>query len=194
MTMPDPNPDALAFLLTRQSLPAKAFTGGVPSREALIPILTAAARVPDHGKLEPWRFLVLERPALMRLADLASQRAAALGLDAEQTAKGRAQYDAGHLAVVVVASPKPSEKIPAIEQTLSAGAACFALVAAATAAGWGANWLSGWPVYDRAFVTEGLGLAPHETVAGIVHVGTPGVVPPDRPRPDLARLVQWVGT
>lgn len=191
--MPQPNPAALDFLLTRQSRPAKTFTLPVPTRDDLLPILTAAARIPDHGKLEPWRFIVLERPALHRLAELAATRAAEKGLDAEQTAKGRAQFDASHLAVVVVASPKPSEKIPEMEQTLSAGAACLALLNAATAAGWGANWLSGWPSYDRRFVAEGLGLTPEEFVAGIVHIGTAPLTPPDRPRPNLDRIVTWVG-
>jgi nitroreductase len=190
--MPTPNPAALDFLLTRQSLPAKTFTAPVPTRDELTPLLTAAARTPDHGKLEPWRFIVLERPAMVRLAELAEARARTLGLDDEKIAKGRGQFDAGNLAVVVVASPKPSEKIPQIEQTLSAGAVCISLVNAATAAGWGANWLSGWPSQDATFAAEGFGLAPQEFVAGIVHIGTPTVTPPDRPRPDIARLTTWL--
>lgn len=190
--MPTPNPAALQFLLTRQSLPAKTFTTPVPTAEELTPLLTAAARTPDHGKLEPWRFIVLTRPAMARLADLAEARARALGLDDEKIGKGRGQFDAGHLAVVVVASPKPSDKIPPLEQTLSAGAVCLGLLNAATAAGWGANWLSGWPAHDPGFIAEGLGLAPQEFVAGIVHIGTPTVTPPDRPRPDVARLTTWL--
>jgi nitroreductase len=91
--------------------------------------------------------------------------------------------------VVVVASPRPSSKIPQIEQTLSAGALCFGLVNAAEAAGWGANWLTGWPVYDRGFLDAGLGLAAEEWVAGVIHIGTVTAETPDRPRPDLARLV-----
>jgi nitroreductase len=191
--MPTTNSPALEFLLSRRSYPAKLLAPPVPDRESLWPILTAAARVPDHGKLEPWRFIVLERPAMQRLADLAGRRAADLGLDAEQAGKGRGQFDAGRLAVVVVASPKDSPKIPVIEQTLSAGAVCLALVNAATAAGWGACWLSGWPSYDRVFVEQGLGLAPQESVAGIVHIGT-GAAPlaPDRPRPDIAALTSWL--
>ena len=159
----------------------------------MLTILTAAARVPDHGKLEPWRFIVLERAAMGRLALLAAERAAALGMDAEQTGKGRGQFDAGHLAVVVVSSPKPSPKIPLIEQTLSAGALCLGLVNAAAAAGWGACWLSGWPSLDRGFVEVGLGLAPQESVAGIVHIGTGAAeLLPDRPRPDVAALTRWM--
>ena len=141
--MPTPNPDALNFLQTRRSRPAKTLGLPVPEREALMTLLTAAARTPDHGKLEPWRFIVIERPAMARLADIAQQRGEALGLAPEQIAKGRAQFDQGNLAVVVVEVQKPSEKIPALEQTYSAGAVCLSLLDAALAAGWGANWLSG---------------------------------------------------
>lgn len=191
--MPERNQAALDFLLSRRSRPAKTLRAPVPDRDALMPILTAAARTPDHGKLEPWRFLVLEKPALSRLAALAAARGAALGIEPERLAKGVAQYADADLAVVVVASPKPSDKIPQIEQTLSAGAVCLALLNAALAAGWGANWLTGWPVYDAVFRAEGLGLAPEEYVAGIIHIGTETAAPPDRPRPDLARIVTWVG-
>ena len=190
--MPQPNPAAMDFLLTRRSRPAKTLGLPVPDREALMPILTAAARVPDHGKLEPWRFLVLERPALERLAALVETRAGALGLDAEKTAKGRQQFDDGHLAVVVVEIARESEKIPPLEMTYSAGAACLGLLNAALASGWGANWLSGWPSHDRGFVEEGLGLEPHERVAGIIYLGTEGSAPPERPRPDLEKVVAWV--
>lgn len=191
MPNPAPNPAALEFLLSRRSYPAKILTTPVPDRDDLTPILTAAARVPDHGKLEPWRFVVLTRPAMMRLADLVEARAQALGLDAERTAKGRGQFDQGNLAVVVIASPKPSEKVPDIEQTLSAGAVCLGLLNAAHAAGWAACWLTGWPAHDRSFVTEGLGLGAQETVAGIIHIGTARTTPPDRPRPDIGALTRW---
>ncbi len=190
--MPAPNPAALDFLLTRRSRPAKTLVAPVPDRAALRTLLTAAARSPDHGKLEPWRFLVLEKPALDRLAALAAARGAALGLAPERIDKGVSQYAMADLAVVVVGVPKPSETIPAIEQTLSAGAVCLALLNAALAAGWGANWLTGWPVYDEAFRAEGLGLAPGEFVAGVIHIGTETAAPPDRPRPDLDRIVTWV--
>ncbi|WP_444668203.1 nitroreductase family protein [Cereibacter changlensis] len=190
--MPSPNPAVLDFLLARRSRPAKTLALPAPSRDELAPILTAAARSPDHGKLEPWRFIVLEKPAMPRLAALADARGIALGLDEERRAKGRGQFEASHLAVVVVASPKPSDKVPEIEQTLSAGAVCLALLNAAEAAGWGANWLSGWVAHDRGFVTDALGLAPQEFVAGILHLGTETAAPPDRPRPDLAQLVTWV--
>jgi nitroreductase len=187
--MQAPYPAAFAFFETRRSAPAKLFTDPTPDTAELDRILTAALRVPDHGKLEPWRLIVLTRPDFTRLADLAEARAVDLGGDAEKIAKGRGQYDLGRLAVAVISSPKPSDKIPAEEQVLSAGALCMNLVNAATAAGWGACWLTGWPAHDPVFRARALGCAPGETVAGIVHIATPGAPGPDRPRPDLGRIV-----
>ena len=189
--MPSPNPAALAFLQTRRSRPAKTLGLPVPTRDALMPLLTAAGRTPDHGKLEPWRFIVLEAGAMPRLAALAQTRGEALGLDPEKIAKGRSQFEQGNLAVVVVEVQKPSEKIPPLEQTYSAGAVCLALLNAALAAGWGANWLSGWPSHDRTFMTEGLGLEAGERIAGLIHIGTETSTPPDRPRPDIEVITTW---
>jgi nitroreductase len=190
--MPPRNDAALEFLLTRRSRPAKTLTAPAPSRQELVSLLTAAARSPDHGKLEPWRFVVLEQGAMARLADLAEVRGQALGKSDEDIAKGRAQFDQGILAVAVIEVQKDSPKIPAIEQTYSAGAVCLALLNAALAAGWGANWLSGWPSHDRAFCAEGLGLEAHERVAGLIHIATETSAPPDRPRPDLEAITTWV--
>lgn len=189
--MPDRNDAALHFLRTRRSRPAKTLTTPVPTKEELAPLLEAALRTPDHGKLEPWRLIVLEKTAMARLAELAAERAAALGLDDVQTEKGRAQFDIGNLAVVVVESPVDSPKVPMIEQTYSAGAVCLSLLNAALAAGWGANWLSGWPSHDRGFVETGLGLSPEERVAGIIHIGTEKMAPPERPRPNMTEKVTW---
>lgn len=190
--MPTPNPEALAFLLSRRSRPAKTLTTPVPYAAALDTLLTAAARTPDHGKLEPWRFIVLTKPALMRLAGLVAARGAALGIDPDRSAKAQDQYAQADLAIAVVSSPKPSDKIPQIEQVYSAGAVCLALVNAALAAGWGANWLSGWPSHDRDFIRDGLGLADHENIAGLIHLGTETSAPPDRPRPDITAITSWM--
>lgn len=192
--MPIPNPAALEFLLTRRSRPAKTLTAPVPDRTTVETLLTAAARTPDHGKLEPWRFIVLEKPALARLAAMIPDRGAALGIDPEKIIKAQAQYGDADLAIAVVSHPVPSEKIPQIEQIYSAGAVCLALLNAALAAGWGANWLSGWASHDAVFTRDGLGLAPDEKVAGLIHIGTETSAPPERPRPDLARITTWVST
>ncbi len=186
-----PNSAALAFLARRQSRPAKLMTGPVPDRAALLEILTVSFRVPDHGKLEPWRLVVIDRADMARLADLAAARGAAMGADAEKIGKGRGQFDKGQLAVVVISSPKPSDKVPLIEQVLSAGALCFGIVTAAEAAGWVSCWLSGWPSHDRDFIAKGFGCAPQETVAGIVHIATFAGDMVDRVRPDLAVRIGW---
>jgi len=190
--MPAPNPQALEFLLSRRSRPAKTLTTPVPDRVALEPILQAALRTPDHGKLEPWRLVVLEQGALRRMGDIVGARAQELGLDDEKTNKGRNQFDTGTLAVAVIVCPVIAEKVPEIEQSYSAGAVCLALLNAALASGWGANWLSGWPSHDRAFLTQALDLAPHEHVAGFIHIGTEKATPPERPRPDIKEKVTWV--
>ncbi len=189
--MPTPNAAALTFLQNRRSHSAKTMSRPVPTSDQITGILTTALRVPDHGKLEPWRFIVIAGSAMARLADLAEARAKTLGYDAQKTAKGRGQFDLGLLAVVVVSSPKPSDKVPRIEQVLSAGAVCLGILNAAEASGWGANWLSGWPSHDRGFVEAAFGLSALETVVGIVHIATQTSLAPDRPRPDLTRLVDW---
>lgn len=189
--MPAKSPEALAFLAARRSHPAKFFNGPTPDRAALEVILTTALRVPDHGKLEPWRMIVLDRADMLRLADLAEERAIALGSDAEKIAKGRGQFDLGHCAVVVISAPDAGAKVPVSEQVFSAGALCMNLLHAASAMGWGANWLSGWPSQDAEFAARAFGCKTGEAVAGIVHIGTPGPEAPDRPRPSLAARVQW---
>lgn len=190
--MPDPNPDALAFLQARRSRPAKTLKAPGPTREQLTPLLRAAARSPDHGKLEPWRFIVIPQSAMGRLADLAEETGKRLGKSPEDIAKGRGQFDQGILAVAVIEVQKPSEKIPPIEQTYSAGAVCLALLNAALASGWGANWLSGWASHDRGFVETGFDLAPHERIAGLIHIATEGTAPPERPRPDIEAMTTWL--
>lgn len=188
--MPDTTP-ALDFLLTRRSRPAKMIKAPAPDRAALEPLLTAALRVPDHGKLEPWRLIVLGRAALDALAEAVAARGADLGHDPDQIAKAASAYADSPLAVAVIASPRPSDKIPQVEQVLSAGAVCLSLVNAALAAGWGATWLTGWPAHDRTFATAHFGLTGDEFVAGVVHIGTSAATPPDRPRPDPEKVVDW---
>ena len=190
--MPAPDATALDFLLTRRSRPSKTLTDPVPDRDQLAPILTAALRSPDHKKLEPWRLIVLERAALRRLSDLVATRGQALGRPPEEIEKQRAAYATGGLAVAVICAPVDNPAVPEVEQILSAGAVCTALLNAALAAGWGAQWLSGWASHDRPFQQEGLGLSHDEFVAGLIHIGTETSPPPDRPRPDPAAKVSWI--
>jgi len=190
--MPQARPEVVDFLLTRRSRPAKTLTGPVPDRTALMPMLTAALRSPDHGKLEPWRLIVLEGAALQRLAVLAVSRAQSLGQDADRLEKTRRQFADADLVVAVVASPQASEKVPEVEQVLSAGAVCLALLNTALASGWGANWLTGAMATDAGFLQAGLGLQSPDFVAGFIHIGTETSAPPDRPRPDPDHKVSWV--
>ena len=192
--MPDPNPAALDFLLTRRSRPAKTLTGPAPERDTLMPILQAALRSPDHGKLEPWRLIVLERAALTRLAELVPETGERLARSPEETAKAQDQFARSELAVAVIEVQKPSAKVPPIEQSYSAGAVCLALLNAALASGWGANWLSGWASHDRRFATQALSLAEHERIAGFIHIGTETNPPPERPRPDPEHIIPWLNT
>jgi len=189
---PARNDAALDFLLSRRSRPAKTLVAPAPTRKELLPILTAAARTPDHGKLEPWRFIVVEKPAMARLAALTEEAGARLGKSPEDIAKGRSQFDQGQLAVVVVEVQRDSPKIPPLEQTYSAGAACLALLNAALASGWGANWLTGWASHDRGFCQAAFDLAEHERIAGIIHIATQSSAPPERPRPDLDAITTWM--
>tara|TARA_R110002049_G_scaffold307712_2_gene509072 strand:- start:44745 stop:45317 length:573 start_codon:yes stop_codon:yes gene_type:complete len=190
--MPQENPAAFEFLQNRRSRPAKTLGLPVPDAAALRPLLVAAARTPDHGKLEPWRFVVVDRAAMARLADVVQARGEAQGLTGEETAKGRSQFDQGNLAVIVVEVQRPSPKVPPLEQTYSAGAVCLALLNAALAAGWGANWLSGWPSHDRGFMQQALELDDHERIAGIIHIGTETAAPPERPRPNIDEITTWL--
>lgn len=188
------NAAALDFLLTRRSRPAKSLVGPAPTREELMPILTAAARTPDHGMLVPWRFIVVEKGAMARLAELTTQAGQRLGKSEDDIIKVRSQFELGHLAVVVVEVQTPSPKIPAIEQTYAAGAVCLSLLNAALASGWGANWLSGWASHDPVFCKDAFDLRDNESIAGIVHIATEGARPPERPRPDLDEITTWVTT
>ena len=191
--MPIPNAAAVDFLASRRSFPAKLMAAPSPDRDALRAILAVGLRVPDHGKLEPWRLVIVERPAMARLADLAETIARDAGGDDQRVAKGRGQFDLGQLAVVVISAPQPSDKVPQIEQLLSAGSVCFGILNAATAAGWGANWLTGWVAYDRKFIETAFGCTADESVVGIVHIATPAVeLAPDRPRPDPDRVSRWL--
>ncbi|MGV6839920.1 MAG: nitroreductase family protein [Planktomarina sp.] len=181
--------DALTFLQTRRSRPAKVLTAPYPSRDDVRALLKTAARTPDHGKLEPWRFIAMEAPALARLGVLARDLAGKAGADADKAAF---LFDRSGCAVAVIESPKDSDKIPAIEQTYSAGAVCLALLNAALASGWGANWITGWAAHDAEFGQTGLGLEPHERVAGFIFLGTGPDTMPDRPRPDVDALTTWI--
>ncbi len=182
--------DALELLTTRRSFKAGELAGPAPSATEIEKLLTIASRVPDHGKLTPWRFIVFEGEA--RRAAGAAIAAAFAGKypDAkpEQVEAERARLLRAPLAIAVVSRAALHVKIPEWEQVLSAGAAAMSLVLAAHALGYGANWITEWYAYDRG-VLDALGLKPHERIAGFVHIGRPPGPPEDRPRPSLDEIV-----
>ncbi len=190
--MPDPNPAALDFLLTRRSRPAKTLAPVAPDRAALETMLTAAARTPDHGKLEPFRFLVIQGVARERLKSAVEGYMRAANEPDEKIAKQAGAFLHGGAIIAVISAPTPSPKVPEWEQLLAAGGACLALLNAALAMGWGANWLTGWASECRPFLETELGLAPTEIIAGFIHIGEETVAPQDRPRPDLAAKTSWI--
>ncbi|MEZ0171474.1 nitroreductase [Microvirga sp. TS319] len=182
--------ESLSRLLSRRSVPPRWLGEPGPSAQEIEAMLTAAARVPDHGKLVPWRFILIEGDARQRMGDLLAQAFQADNPDAdpEKIAAERERFAKAPLVVGVVSRAAPHAKIPEWEQVLSAGAVCMNLLNAATALGYGASWLSGWACFDRR-VLDALGLAPTERMAGYVHIGTAKEKPTDRDRPNLADIV-----
>jgi nitroreductase len=184
-------PDTIDFLKTRRSVKPREMSGKGPSPAELETILTIGARVPDHGKLAPWRFIIFENDARKRAGTVIATVFARKNPDApvEEIEAQKHKLTEAPLVIAVVSAPKPHPKIPPWEQELSAGASCLNIVAAATALGYGANWLTGWIAYDRD-VLAGLGLQADEKLAGFIHIGgKPDRVIEDRPRPDLKDIV-----
>lgn len=177
---------ALALLAGRRSSSAATLAAPGPDRPTLFALLQLAARTPDHGKLAPWRFVVLEgadkQEFVARLQVLAARQA-----NATKAQSALAKIANPPLTVAVI-SKAVASKIPLWEQQLSAGAVCMNLLLAAHAAGFGANWITDWYAYDedaRAL----LGVQADEQVAGYIHIGTQTEVPKERPRPVMADIV-----
>jgi nitroreductase len=180
-----PSPDTLALMAGRRSSSAQALTAPGPSATELAELLRLAARVPDHGKMTPWRFIVLEGEGKAALVGRLR------GLAARQPNPGKAEaalakMSAPPLGVVVVSSPREGAK-PVWEQQMSAGAVCMNLLLAAEAMGFGANWITDWYSYDAEGRTL-MGLREGEQVAGVVYLGQASEPPLERVRPDVDAL------
>jgi nitroreductase len=178
------------FLNRRLSVPSRLLGEPGPDDATVNALITLAARVPDHGRLAPWRFIRVAgeaRHALgERLAALTRARdpeASAAALD-----KDRGRFSRAPLVIIVVARLTPGHKVPEQEQLLSAGLAAYNLLLGAEALGFGAQWLTGWPAYD-AEVAEMLGLAANERIVAFVHIGTPTGPGIERPRPSASELL-----
>ncbi|PLX33247.1 MAG: nitroreductase [Hyphomicrobiales bacterium] len=185
----------LDLLLSRRSALTRDITAPGPDPDQLETILTIGARVPDHGKLTPWRFVVVEGEAMQQLGEVLQQaydKAAPEPEPRRREAEGRRFADVP-VVIFVVSRDVPHIKIPRWEQILSAGAVCQNMLIAAKALGYAAQWTSDWLSYDRN-VLEALGLGEDEQVAGVISIGTTAEALEERPRPALADIVTyWSG-
>jgi nitroreductase len=184
----------IELLKTRRSVKPDLLIAPAPSAEELETILSIAARVPDHKKLAPWRFVIIDGAAREKLGELAAeacQREEAeppshVRLDTE-----RKRFTRAPLVIAVISRVKETRGAPEWEQILSAGAACMNLCIAANALGYGSTWITEWISYSKTF-TEGFGLAANERIAGFVHIGTAKEKPAERERPVLSEIVtRW---
>jgi nitroreductase len=186
---------ALQALDARRSVPAKQLGEPGPDPDTLLRMLASAVRVPDHGKLVPYRFLRSAGEARHSLGAFLAERSQQRDPQVAQAQldKDRQRFSHAPVIITVVASPRPNPKVPEQEQLMTAGCVCFALLQAAQALGFGAQWLTAWMAFDPA-VHAHLGLAEGERIAGFIHIGTPKTAAPERDRPDPAALLQdWVG-
>ena len=187
--------DPLKLLSTRRSAPLKAMTDPGPTPEQLAMLLHIAVRVPDHGKLIPWRFILFEGEARGRFGEMLAARWKELHPDhGEATvAQARSVFERAPAVLAVVSRAAPHVKIPEWEQVLSSGAVCQNIMLAASAMGLGCQWNTDWCAYDPKALAA-MGLEPHEKIAGFIYLGTPGEPMTDRPRPDPASLLtRWRG-
>ncbi len=184
------NHDDLAALNRRRSTPSRLLGEPGPDDRQLAAMLAAAVRVPDHGKLVPWRFLRIQGETRLQLGELLATRSRERDPQAPDAAveKDRRRFSFAPLVVAVIAKLTPGHKVPEIEQLLSGGAVCFAMLQAAQAQGFGAQWLTGWAAYDPVVLAR-LGLAENERLLGFVHIGTPAETAPERDRPDPRDLL-----
>ena len=180
----------LHFLRRRRSVPSRLLGEPGPRHDQVLAMLAEAVRVPDHGKLAPWRFLRIQGPARAALGELLAARALERDPQAPAAAveKDRQRFSHAPVVLAVIGRLTRGHKVPEQEQLLSGGAVCFALLQAAQALGFGAQWLTGWMAYDDA-VAATLGLSADERIAGFIHIGTPKMEAPERERPDPALLL-----
>lgn len=182
--------DTLNLLSNRRSSRILDLVAPGPSAADLDTILAIASRVPDHGKLAPWRFIVFEGEGRARagVALAEALKASDPAATDKRLEEERGRFLRVPTVVAVVSTAAPHVKIPEYEQLLSAAASCQNILIAAAALGYGATWVTEWPTYD-AGARAALGLAEHERIAGFIYMGTATQKLEDRPRPDLAQVV-----
>lgn len=187
------NQNLTAYLKNRRSTPPAMMTAPGPDHQEIEDLLALASRVPDHGKLAPWRFVVYSREARERISDALVELVKADRPDASDDllALERNRLLLAPVVIGVVSTAAPHVKIPEWEQVLSAGAVCYNLTLAANAHGYAANWLTQWFAYDER-ARPLLGLQPGERIAGFVHIGTQAMHPGERARPVVTDITRWV--
>jgi nitroreductase len=186
-----PNADTLALLTRRRSTTAIALGEPGPSPDEVEQLIGIASRVPDHGKLAPWRFIVFEGEARGSFGQVLAKVFAAANPKAtpDQVEAEAGRFERAPLVIAVISNVIENHKIPEWEQILSAGAACQNMLIAASAMGYGAQWLTEWYAYDP-FVKDALGLRSGERIAGFVYVGSAPDEPVERARP-RAHVGRW---
>ncbi len=185
--------EIIDFLLTRRSVTARNLTDPGPSAEQLDMIMRAAHRVPDHGKLGPWRFIVLKGDARVAFGEVLGAAFKSENPDAfdEQIEVEKERFQRAPVIVTVTSRITPEHKIPEWEQTLSSGAACMNMLNAAHALGLAAQWITEWPAYN-ADVAAALGVGENERIAGFIYIGSPAEPPDERTRPEIDDIVtEW---
>ena len=182
------------YLQERHSTPVAQITGPGPSQEELESILSMSVRVPDHGKIAPWRLVVYRGDVCTKLGETFLELALAGNPEMNEPAKQAelTRFTRAPLVVAVISTAQPHVKIPEWEQVLSAGAVCLNMLMAANAHGYVANWRTEWVCYDERAL-DALGISPGEKVAGFIHIGSSDFATPDRPRPALADIVTYAG-
>jgi|ERR1019366_7534880 nitroreductase len=180
----------IALLRARRSVPPAAMSGPGPTPQETGILLALAARVPDHGKLAPWRFILFEGAGRQRAGQIFAETYAKAnpGEDDRRIEAERTRFCLAPLVAGVISRAAPHQKIPEWEQVLSAGAVCMNLMVAANALGFASSWLTDWVAYDRTVLAR-LGVAEHERVAGFIHIGRSEGPREDRARPRLADIV-----
>jgi nitroreductase len=183
-----PAPQTLDLLLSRRSGSAKMMKGPGPNADQLRKILAAGVRVPDHGKLTPWRFIVFEGDGRARMgAILAETIAGERDISPERIEQERNRFMRAPIVIGVVSRVREQIPIPVWEQELSAGAVCMTMVLAAHAMGFVANWITEWCAYNPQVLAR-IGLKPTERIAGYIYIGHPVEPLEDRPRPPVESI------
>jgi len=187
--------DIIELLLKRRSIVAANLKAPGPNQKQLDTLLRIAARVPDHGKLAPWRFIIFQGEARAKFGQILAEITLENDPDAseEKCSLEAQRFLRAPLVIAVISASEEHPKIPQWEQLLSAGAVCQNLVVASTAMGFGVQWITEWYAFDEG-VNGALNLDKHEKIAGFIYIGSSDVIPEERRRPDLDQLVtHWQG-